>query len=529
MTGSGKTTLLSLITSDHPQAYALPMRLFGRSRLPELGQPGLSLFEIQSRIGHTSPEVHSFFPRGISVRRTLESAFADTPLSRPRLSTTSDARVNACLRWFRAELNPDAGPDPHLQEEILRFGRDSKKSYADAGNATVFKRRRSTYVFEMQEEDQRGLAWADSMTFGSLTYSAQRLALFLRAIVAQPDIVILDEAFSGMDDMMRDKCLLFLSHGETAVHSPFLINHGFFAKDKLSVRRRRAGALGKKQIAISEGLTANQALIIISHVAAEIPASVNQFLYLPDRMSNPVNGGPRCVTGHARDIQMAKDPHLWQAIWSIPNLPIQERQSHVDIPTDSEVAEFITASKQEIIRIHTRLARWRSAFSRIKRSLNGQLRDAIYWRRVVAERRERVRRRKIEKRIQTRRDMDRRSVTSLHKRIATADKRIASYNGRIEGIVKRLETVPEKIEQLRRDQRLHEEQGYEIKSDFARRYVLAQKRDKPLLERQKKKREAHVTTKEELVGQLEVVEARMEAMEKGMDMEFSIMGPGPVS
>ncbi|KAK5001731.1 hypothetical protein LTR28_012313, partial [Elasticomyces elasticus] len=66
--GSGKTTLLSLITSDHPQTYSAPLRLFGKKRLPRPGEPGISLFEIQRRMGHSSPEVHAYFPKGLSVR-----------------------------------------------------------------------------------------------------------------------------------------------------------------------------------------------------------------------------------------------------------------------------------------------------------------------------------------------------------------------------------------------------------------------------------------------------------------------------
>jgi ABC-type molybdenum transport system ATPase subunit/photorepair protein PhrA len=79
--GSGKTTMLSLITSDHPQTYGLPIKLFGRSRLPAPGQPGISVFDLQRKMGHSSPEVHAFFPKNISLRRTLESAWADAPLA----------------------------------------------------------------------------------------------------------------------------------------------------------------------------------------------------------------------------------------------------------------------------------------------------------------------------------------------------------------------------------------------------------------------------------------------------------------
>ncbi|KAI7656438.1 P-loop containing nucleoside triphosphate hydrolase protein, partial [Hortaea werneckii] len=83
--GSGKTTMLSLITSDHPQTYSLPVKIFGRSRLPSPGEPGISVFDIQRRMGHSSPEVHAFFPKQLTVRRAIESAFADAPLAKPKL------------------------------------------------------------------------------------------------------------------------------------------------------------------------------------------------------------------------------------------------------------------------------------------------------------------------------------------------------------------------------------------------------------------------------------------------------------
>jgi hypothetical protein len=84
--GSGKTTLLSLITSDHPQAYALPVRLFGRSRLPEPPKPGISIFDLQARIGHSSPEIQAFFPTRLTIRDAVEAAWANTFLAKPMLN-----------------------------------------------------------------------------------------------------------------------------------------------------------------------------------------------------------------------------------------------------------------------------------------------------------------------------------------------------------------------------------------------------------------------------------------------------------
>jgi ABC-type molybdenum transport system ATPase subunit/photorepair protein PhrA len=113
--GSGKTTLLSLVTSDHPQTYSAPVKLFQRSRLPEPGVPGITIFEIQSRMGHASPEVHALFPKHLTIQRALETAWSDTPITQPRLDADATRRVEACLRWFAAEL----GNTLHVRRAIL--------------------------------------------------------------------------------------------------------------------------------------------------------------------------------------------------------------------------------------------------------------------------------------------------------------------------------------------------------------------------------------------------------------------------
>src|SRR5262249_34924421 len=113
--GSGKTTIVSLICSDHPQTYALPIKLFGRSRLPEridtatigrqqqLKQP-MTFWDIQARIGHSSPEIHQHMPRSLTARQVVESAWADTFRGKPRFDDAARTTVSACLRWFAADL-----------------------------------------------------------------------------------------------------------------------------------------------------------------------------------------------------------------------------------------------------------------------------------------------------------------------------------------------------------------------------------------------------------------------------------------
>jgi len=275
--GSGKTTMLSLITSDHPQTYSLPIKLFGRSRLPGPGQPGISLFDIQRRMGHSSPEVHAFFPRHLTVRRALESAWADAPMAKATLNDEARRRVTACLRWFARELYPGFKGQT-MYEEL------------QAAEATEVERLVPKLMFN--EDD---IAWAKDTLFGELSFSAQRLALFLRSIVASPDLVILDEAFSGMDEVVRDKALLFLSQGERVCGVA-----GDTAEQSVV---NKAGA------AVMEGLTPEQALLVISHSKEDVPGCIREWTCLPE----PGEGrAPR--TGSLQG-PLELSPRRWDDIW----------------------------------------------------------------------------------------------------------------------------------------------------------------------------------------------------------------------
>ncbi|KAE9371129.1 P-loop containing nucleoside triphosphate hydrolase protein [Stipitochalara longipes BDJ] len=252
--GSGKTTLLSLICSDHPQTYSLPIRLFGRSRLPSPGQPGISIFDLQSRIGHSSPEIHGHIPKSLTLRQVLENAWSDTFRGKPRLDEGAKERVDAALRWFEADLR------------------------------------------SVGKEGGEGTGWADQLLFGGLPFSSQRVALFLRAVIKAPDLIILDEAFSGMDDGVRDRCLLFLAHGETKSFSDSSSSNTSLPKIVESEVQKKGG------VKIS-GLGKEQALIVISHVKEEIPGSIREWICLPEantgqsarfgRLEGPIEGDYR--------------------------------------------------------------------------------------------------------------------------------------------------------------------------------------------------------------------------------------------
>lgn len=205
--GSGKTTLLSLITSDHPQAYSQRITYFSHPR----SRPGLPIFDIQKRIGHSSPEIHSFFPRHLGVRRTVESAWSETFLMRPEMPSWGSGAVAAIFEFFG---------------EFLGGG---------ISGARFIEQRRGK---------------KEEIEFGDLSIAQQRLLLFMRAVVKRPDLVILDEAFAGMEERLRSRCLEWLENGD-----------GF--KDRGEA-----------------GLSEHQALVVVSHVEEEVPRGVNRWVRL---------------------------------------------------------------------------------------------------------------------------------------------------------------------------------------------------------------------------------------------------------
>ncbi|KAI1452534.1 P-loop containing nucleoside triphosphate hydrolase protein [Annulohypoxylon moriforme] len=268
--GSGKTTIVSLICSDHPQTYSLPIKLFGRSRLPEVGsgQLPLTFWDIQARIGHSSPEIHQHMPRNLTVRQVVANAWADTFRSKAVLNEQAKEKVEACLRWFEAELNP-------AYIKTSKLGSDVQES--------------------------SDLQWADHYMFGELSFSAQRVALFLRAIIKNPDIVVLDEACSGMDDGVRNRCLLFLEHGETKTYA----KHDDGSETVVESDASKSGSVKVG------GLDDNQALICISHIREEIPDCIREWICLPE-----ANSGLPARFG-VSEAPLGRDEKSWRKIWGM--------------------------------------------------------------------------------------------------------------------------------------------------------------------------------------------------------------------
>jgi molybdate transport system ATP-binding protein len=177
--GSGKTTLLSLICGDHPQAYANDVSVFGRRR-----GTGESIWEVKRRIGLVSPELHLYFTHPMTARAAAATGFFDVVTPRPTA--------------------------PQQDEAVRRL-------FAEFGLADVADR-----------------------PFGRLSTGQQRLVLLVRALVKEPELLILDEPFQGLD--------------------------------------RPAAEHARRWLDANLGV--DQTLIFVTHHPEEIPASVTRFLRL---------------------------------------------------------------------------------------------------------------------------------------------------------------------------------------------------------------------------------------------------------
>ncbi|KAJ3342029.1 hypothetical protein HDU93_003551 [Gonapodya sp. JEL0774] len=160
--GSGKSTLLSLITGDNPQSYSNRISLFGQPR-----GSGESIWEIKSRLGLVSPEVHFYFHEPIVAERVVA-------------------------------MGLPAGVDKEEGQKRVT------KLMEEFGQQAVVGRR-----------------W-DELSVGE-----QRLLLIMRSLVSNPELLIWDEPFQGLDPTLvsqinswieshlrPDQTLIFVTHSE---------------------------------------------------------------------------------------------------------------------------------------------------------------------------------------------------------------------------------------------------------------------------------------------------------------------------
>lgn len=159
--GSGKTTLLSLITADHPQSWRSAISIDGVLR--KTGS-GVNYFDINNKIGISSPEIHALVPKRMTMKEIIMNGLV-------RDIGNSNFK-------FRYKFGSEEVGD--FAKHVLLYFNDEIVPNQDT-------------------------------QFNKLTVSQQKLTLFLRSILKKPEVLILDEAFSCMDDeVMMMKCHEFI-------------------------------------------------------------------------------------------------------------------------------------------------------------------------------------------------------------------------------------------------------------------------------------------------------------------------------
>lgn len=138
--GSGKSTLLSLICADNPQSYACNISLFGNRR-----GTGESIWDIKKHIGYVSPEMHRAYNHDIPAIKIVASGLKD---SVGLYAKPDDEEYETCKWWM----------------------------------------------------DKFGVSELGEISFMKLSSGEQRIILLVRAFVKDPELLILDEPFHGLDN-----------------------------------------------------------------------------------------------------------------------------------------------------------------------------------------------------------------------------------------------------------------------------------------------------------------------------------------
>lgn len=164
--GSGKSTLLSYIFADNPQAYSKNLVLFDRKR-----GTGESIWDIKKRIGFTSSEMHLYYRENVSCLKVVESGFFDS-IGLYRTCTEKQTEIAGYMM------------------EVLKI----------------------EYLAER--------------SFLNISSGEQRLVLFARSLVKNPDLLILDEPFHGLDGENKKRCLQIIElYGQQPDKSIIFVTH----------------------------------------------------------------------------------------------------------------------------------------------------------------------------------------------------------------------------------------------------------------------------------------------------------------
>lgn len=234
--GSGKTTLLALLLGDHPKSFSFPsssLSLFGHAR----DHPSNARTLLNRRLGHLSPELFNAFPRkplaagGLTVGEVVASGFENVFAHRAYTERQKE-RVYALLGMFRDLITSPSG---------------AALSRAPSAGADVGDRKGE----DVKQLSDRG--------FNELSNGSQAVVLFLRAVVGNPQLLVLDEPFQGMDKRQVERTRNYID-------------------------RPQDFAIGATQQESEKDLKQRKemAIVLVSHYESEWPLSFGSLLRLGD-------------------------------------------------------------------------------------------------------------------------------------------------------------------------------------------------------------------------------------------------------
>lgn len=225
--GSGKTTLLALLLGDHPKSFSFPassLSLFSHAR----DHPSNARMLLNRRLGHLSPELFNAFPRktlaagGLTVGEVVASGFENV-FARRKYNDLQKERVWSLLSLFSDLIRSPQG---------------------------------SSHGSTQEKEDVRRVS---DRAFAGLSHGSQAVVLFLRAVVGNPQVLVLDEPFQGMDRRQVERTRAFIDRP-----CDFLIGATAEEQQRDQEERRR------------------MAIVLVSHYESEWPTTFGSLLRLSD-------------------------------------------------------------------------------------------------------------------------------------------------------------------------------------------------------------------------------------------------------
>lgn len=164
--GSGKSTLIGLIAADHPQVYKNTVRLFDNPRTHRD-----SIWDIKKHIGFSSSELHAYFhDPEMTCQSIVRDGLHETIYNRKIVTGQQQLAIDSLFQYFEIE-----------------------------------------YLFNRK--------------FLHCSTGEQRLILFLRALIKNPPLFLLDEPFQCLDPRQVNRAKQLLETVLTPDHSLIFISH----------------------------------------------------------------------------------------------------------------------------------------------------------------------------------------------------------------------------------------------------------------------------------------------------------------